>query len=165
METTENYKLPQWVKADQIKMDDFNGAFGKIDAALKANADAAASKAEASVVTAIAQTLADGKLCRIQYGSYVGDGTYGTANANRIDCDFCPLLILVGSSASSLFRTVRGIDSLYWGSNRSNTVVWGDDYISWYYQTSDTSYDRPTVQLNEANTTYYYVVIGYSEET
>ena len=24
METTTNYKLPQWVKADQIKMDDFN---------------------------------------------------------------------------------------------------------------------------------------------
>ena len=31
METTTNYKLPQWVKADQIKMDDFNDAFGKID--------------------------------------------------------------------------------------------------------------------------------------
>ena len=36
METTTNYKLPQWVKADQIKMDDFNGAFANIDAALKA---------------------------------------------------------------------------------------------------------------------------------
>lgn len=47
METTTNYKLPQWVKADQIKMDDFNGAFANIDAALKANADAAASKASA----------------------------------------------------------------------------------------------------------------------
>ena len=29
METTTNYKLPQWVKADQIKMDDFNDALDR----------------------------------------------------------------------------------------------------------------------------------------
>ncbi|WP_033121078.1 hypothetical protein [Oscillibacter sp. ER4] len=52
METTPNYKLPQWVKADQIKMDDFNGAFGKIDAALKANADAINRAADAESVNA-----------------------------------------------------------------------------------------------------------------
>ena len=58
METTTNYKLPQWVKADQIKMDDFNGAFGKIDTALKANADAAASKASSAELDAVQQDLA-----------------------------------------------------------------------------------------------------------
>ena len=58
METTTNYKLPQWVKADQIKMDDFNGAFGKIDTALKANADAAASKASSAELNAVRQDLA-----------------------------------------------------------------------------------------------------------
>ena len=57
METT-NYKLPQWVKADQIKMDDFNGAFGKIDAALKANADAAAGAASAAELNAVQQEVA-----------------------------------------------------------------------------------------------------------
>ncbi len=58
METTTNYKLPQWVKADQIKMDDFNGAFANIDAALKANADAAASKASSAELNAVQQDLA-----------------------------------------------------------------------------------------------------------
>ena len=58
METTTNYKLPQWVKADQIKMDDFNGAFGKIDTALKANADAAAGKASSAELNAVRQDLA-----------------------------------------------------------------------------------------------------------
>lgn len=58
METTTNYKLPQWVKADQIKMDDFNGAFGKIDTALKANADAAAGAASAAELNAVRQDLA-----------------------------------------------------------------------------------------------------------
>lgn len=58
METTTNYKLPQWVKADQIKMDDFNGAFANIDAALKANADAAASKASSAELNAVQQEVA-----------------------------------------------------------------------------------------------------------
>ena len=31
MDKTTNFDLPQWVKADQIKMDDFNGAFASID--------------------------------------------------------------------------------------------------------------------------------------
>ena len=50
METTTNYKLPQWVKSDQIKMDDFNDAFGKIDAQMKKNADAANAAASAESV-------------------------------------------------------------------------------------------------------------------
>lgn len=58
METTTNYKLPQWVKADQIKMDDFNGAFANINAALKANADAAASKASSAELNAVQQEVA-----------------------------------------------------------------------------------------------------------
>ena len=58
METTTNYKLPQWVKVDQIKMDDFNGAFANIDAALKANADAAASKASSAELNAVQQEVA-----------------------------------------------------------------------------------------------------------
>ena len=41
MDKTTNFDLPQWVKADQIKMDDFNDAFGKIDAQMKKNADKA----------------------------------------------------------------------------------------------------------------------------
>ena len=37
MEKTTNYQLPKWEKSDFIKMDDFNDAFGKLDAALKAS--------------------------------------------------------------------------------------------------------------------------------
>ena len=51
METTTNYKLPQWVKADQIKMDTFNDAFGKIDAQMKKNADKANAAASAESVS------------------------------------------------------------------------------------------------------------------
>ena len=58
METTTNYKLPQWVKADQIKMDDFNAAFGKIETALSGHDDTLNTKADTSSVTAVRQDLA-----------------------------------------------------------------------------------------------------------
>ena len=61
METTTNYKLPQWVKADQIKMDDFNDAFGKIDAQMKKNDDktntAASAESVGAQITAVQEQI------------------------------------------------------------------------------------------------------------
>lgn len=79
METTTNYKLPQWVKEDPIKMQDFNAAFQTIDETLKAAADATAEKADAATVqqtVAALQTAlgSGGKTCRISSGSYAGNG-------------------------------------------------------------------------------------------
>lgn len=54
MDKTTNFDLPQWVKADQIKMDDFNGAFASIDAALKAEGDA---RSEANCLVKLAGPL------------------------------------------------------------------------------------------------------------
>ena len=52
METTANYGLPKWARSDQIKMDTFNDAFGKIDAQMKKNADKANAAAGAESVSA-----------------------------------------------------------------------------------------------------------------
>ena len=52
MKKTDNYSLPQWEKQDFIKMEDFNDAFGKTDAALKANADAINRAADAESMNA-----------------------------------------------------------------------------------------------------------------
>ena len=49
MKRTANYALPDWEKSDFIKMDDFNDMTRKLDAALKANADAAAGAENAQV--------------------------------------------------------------------------------------------------------------------
>lgn len=40
MKQTTNYKLSQWEKSDRIQMEDFNGDNAKLEAALKAQADA-----------------------------------------------------------------------------------------------------------------------------
>ena len=47
MTKTTNYQLNQWAKSDRVMMDDFNADNAKIDAALKANADAIAETAAA----------------------------------------------------------------------------------------------------------------------
>ena len=62
MTKTTNYQLNQWAKSDRVMMDDFNADNAKIDAALKANADAAqalqSGKADAQTVSALAKTSA-----------------------------------------------------------------------------------------------------------
>ena len=90
METTTNYKLPQWVKEDPIKMQDFNAAFASIDAALKAETDARseADGTAAERITALAQTISNGKICRIKYGSYAGNGLSGAENPQRSTAAF-----------------------------------------------------------------------------
>lgn len=57
MGQTANYQLNQWVKTDRIQMEDFNSDNAKIDAALKANADAVATKAESATVSALQAAL------------------------------------------------------------------------------------------------------------
>ena len=47
MTKTTNYQLNQWAKSDRVMMDDFNADNAKIDAALKANADAIAAETAA----------------------------------------------------------------------------------------------------------------------
>lgn len=53
---TGNYQLNQWAEADRILREDFNSDNEKLDAALKANADAVAALAERAGLQLIQQT-------------------------------------------------------------------------------------------------------------
>ena len=118
METTTNYKLPQWVKVDQIKMDDFNGAFGKIDTALKANADAAASKASSAELDAVQQEVAAAREanCLVKLaGPIVTTTENGTLNFDLSQVDMTKVAALfftfcAGSSSGSLKLSVNGTE-------------------------------------------------------
>lgn len=59
MNKTANFDLPQWEKSDFIQMDDFNAAFGTLDGALKAQADALAGKAGSDEVGAVRQEIVE----------------------------------------------------------------------------------------------------------
>lgn len=169
MEKTTNYQLPKWEKSDFIKMDDFNDAFGKLDAALKTNADAAAGAASAESVTAIAQALGSGgRVCRITTGSYTGNGKIGETNKRTISVDFTPVLVAVvsegditGNYGYTPMLLLRGCTKAarnsFTGSGSTPTVSWNTKSVAWYA-------DHDMTALNFSGWTYQYVVIGYSAQ-
>lgn len=152
METTTNYKLPQWVKADQIKMDDFNGAFGKIDTALKANADAAASKASSAELNAVQQEVAAVREanCLVKLaGPIVTTTENGTLNFDLSQVDMTKVAALfVVFSAGSVGGTMGvSVNNTFVGTictnNRSTSagVAWlfpfGDHVASYAFSACD----------------------------
>ena len=129
METTTNYKLPQWVKVDQIKMDDFNGAFGKIDTALKANADAAASKASSAELDAVQQEVAAAREanCLVKLAGPLVTTTENAAmefDLSQVDMTQVAALFVVtssGSTSGSMSLFVNGTGVALVGSNNFST--------------------------------------------
>lgn len=170
MEKTTNYQLPKWEKSDFIKMDDFNDAFGKLDAALKENADAAAGAASAERVTALEQTVTKSKLCRIKYGSYIGNGKGGKAAPNTLNCDFYPVLLIITTidQYNNITRVfaLRGISHFEGGVDgvRKNLITWNDRSVSWQSATeTDAYYNACDVQLNTSGVTYQYLFLGFDQ--
>ena len=88
---TTNYNLNQWEATDKVLRTEFNEDNAKIDAALKANADAAA---------AIQAKLGN---CNVQYSTYVGDGTYGSDHPTTLTFPSQPLLVAVVSWEGELY--------------------------------------------------------------
>lgn len=162
MDTTKNYGLPDWKESDPILMDTFNKAFGKIDAALKANADATAEKADGTETQQALSSLQNsigtvGKNCRLVYGSYVGDGRVGENQPVSLAFDFYPAVILVtrasGGRSTCFIHGCGYADS----TNGGNMIVtWTNSTVTWCYNGSS-GYD-----MNNGNgETYYYVALGY----
>ena len=189
MKKTDNYSLPQWEKQDFIKMEDFNDAFGKTDAALKANADATATGLNAEIaargeadaaeaenrsaaLAALQASLAaaigsGGKTCRIFTGSYTGTGATGAASPNTLQFDFYPVLVLVapvkpsGSTQNpSIF--LRGRDKA------SSQPEGGNDYqlTAAWTDNALSWYSTDTYagyQHNFKGNVYCYAVLGYDK--
>lgn len=103
-----------------------------------------------------------GDKARVQFGSYVGTGTYGSSNPNTLTFDFVPKMVFVwgfgNSSGNSLYYQFmfygENYTSVYIGDgdNRSTKVSWDSKTVSWY------TGDRYT-QLNESSRTYRFFAI------
>ena len=172
MQHTQNYQLSLWAKDDRIMMEDFNADNEKIDAALKANADATATglraetaaRGEADAALQAALTAAVGTTgynCRMIAGSYTGTGRSGSGNPTVIVTGFRPL-VLVLTSKNGTFVRIRHTDATFAdhdfsGGNVTNQMTWGADRISWYNTVSSSANER---QANESGVTYYYLVLG-----
>ena len=178
MKKTDNYSLPQWEKQDFIKMEDFNDAFGKTDAALKAHDTALGEKAAATALAAEAENRSaalaalqtalsaaigsGGKTCRIFTGSYTGTGSSSVS----ISTPFYPVLAFVQSAgmatALCLFRsadTVQNNKDFGVGDGKSLTVTWGARQLSWVCSSGGTM--SSTYAGNSKNVEYHYVIVGF----
>ena len=161
MQHTQNYQLSRWEKDDRIMMEDFNADNAKLDAALAAKADAEDVTALAETVAALTAGLGSGgQNARIAWGTYTGNGTYGSSNARSLTFDFYPMLIVCGSDwfvssgcSPTVFLRGRAKACSECGCYPIN-VTWSDTGITWYNDQSDDYMD------NEANVAYSYVAIG-----
>ena len=133
MNYTQNHHLPQWVKSDRIRMDDFNDAMANIESGLNA-ADAAQSAAASALSKAnaaqsaaqTAQSAANAAQSAANrafstenmpfvVGSYVGCGT----EAAHIGLGFKPSLVIV----SGVTESASGFDPAYFVITRENQNV------------------------------------------
>lgn len=118
-----------------------------------------------------------GSGARIQTGSYVGTGTYGSANANSITFDFVPKLFYLqagttfggygqygyegmGDPKAAAVLWIPGVTTKSygfagssWSSSTCATISFSGNTLSWYGTDNYT-------QANHGGTTYYWVAIG-----
>lgn len=111
-------------------------------------------------------------------GSYVGTGTYGSGNQNRISVDFKPVVAYIerASGTSSHYHMttlVRGMDYVpSWTDSTPRggwlQVAFEDGAVSWFgvngdWTSNSTGYGETDAekQLNMSGTTYNYVILGY----
>ena len=140
MNYTQNHHLPQWIKSDPIRMEDFNDAMASIESGLntadtalskagaaqsaassalsKANAAQSAAQTAQSVANA-AQSAANRAFSTenmpFVVGSYVGCGT----EAAHIGLGFKPSLVIV----SGVTESASGFDPAYFVITRENQNV------------------------------------------
>lgn len=94
---------------------------------------------------------------RIEVGSYVGTGTYGSSNPNSLTFGFEPKIILFGNAGAwpfinpkqtSIYAPVGGTSSFV------VNISWNGKSVSWY------SDEYQSYQLNNRGETYNYIAIG-----
>ena len=160
---TAHYALSQWVKSDQVRMEDFNADNAKLDAALKAaeqrsagldtkiNATEQRSAAVAAAAEKRSAALDAAKgNCTIEFFSYVGQGRSGMNNPTTITFRKPPLFFLVFGTYSI------GVGSKHCGditaTCRDNVFP---DQGSWRGNTISFYNSDPRWQLDTAGETFY----------
>ena len=151
MTKTTNYQLPKWEKTDRIQMKDFNDMTATLDAALKANADAAAA---ASAAVALCGN------CRIVTGTYAGSGTYNSSGARTLNFSGKPLAVFIlPTDKNDGIGPLILLHGAPWSTtNISNDyyfvrVTWGASSVSWYGTRNE------NLMANSSGKTYYYVAL------
>ena len=106
--------------------------------------------------TTIAYLGQIGNRARIEVGSYVGTGTYGSSNPNSLTFGFEPKIILFDNAGAWPFIHPKQT-SIYAPVGETSSFVvnisWNGKSVSWY------SDEYPTYQLNKRGEIYHYIAI------
>ena len=155
MNHTSNYQLSQWESTDRILMSDFNSDNAKLDAVLKANADAISEE------TAAREAAVAGKgNCQIYFDTYTGDGLSGEGHARTLTFPHRPLMVLVTEAFDSAsMMAVYGTPTIYSRATGAawNEAAWGDKTFTWWS-------DNASAQMNENGKTYNVVALVSVED-
>ena len=158
MNQTTNYQLSQWESTDRILMSDFNSDNSKIDAALKANADAIAAEAAARTAA-----LAAKGNCKIEFKTYTGNGGSGSGSPTQITFSGQPTAVLLsgydGIAAARYGDTL--VTSAYSTSSGSGissiNAAWSGSTLSFFANTA-------AGQLNVNGRTYWALAFYLLDE-
>ena len=121
MTKTTNYQLPKWEKTDRVQMKDFNDMTATLDAALKANADAAAA---ASAAVALCGN------CKIYCTSYTGNSS---SKSTTMTFPHKPLAVMVSGRSGLSMLAWRGQSQshLLESGGTDVNVSWADRSVTW----------------------------------
>ncbi len=131
-------------------------------ASLPANGGNAATVGGLSPDQLIAQAVAQG--CRIATGSYVGTGTYGSANPCTLTFPFLPKYVVIGSVTVGMVSSIgliRGKTDVITRTDQNArcAVSWGSNYVSLHYYGTDAQ-NGASFQFNMSGAEYSYFAIG-----
>lgn len=112
---------------------------------------------------------------KIEAGSYVGTGTYGSSNPNTLTFSFAPKLVVISGTATNQFTDslalisgntktgAMGYNNLSSGSGvfaGGIRVSWNKNSVSWYVDDISNSNFSEHIQKNLEGQEYYYVALG-----
>lgn len=120
-----------------------------------------AGKTTLSALATLVSSIGDG--AKIQTGSYVGTGTYGSSNPCSLTFDFEPKVLLVepkgmtgGPPCITLVCGVELSQILIFENQRTFLqTTWSENTVSWYTNSADA-----VSQLNGNGNLYHYCAIG-----
>ncbi len=103
---------------------------------------------------------------KVEYGTYIGTGTYGEANPTTLNVGFKPLFFAVSQSRQRIYSFIGSTATrMEWTPSAEplnppveNYVTWGGNSVQWYC-TVTTPVSGAANQMN-AIRIYNYVVIG-----